>query len=78
MSFLLPQNREARLEGVRAMELHGDRYLDLLLRFEGEPEARVVRLHASECPVGLTVGESLSVRFVMGVATSVTRPSAPA
>jgi len=78
MSFLLPQTREARLEGVRAMELHGDRYLDLALRFEGEPDARVVRLHASECPADLAAGEPLSVRFVMGVATSVTRPSTPA
>lgn len=75
MAFLLPQNREALLEGVRSLDLHGDRYLDLLLRFEGEPEARVVRLHASECPPDLAAGESLSVRFVMGVATSVARPS---
>ena len=76
MSFLLPQNRTAVLEGVRALDLHGDRYLDLLLRFEDEPEARVVRLHASECPADLAADDRLSVRFVMGVATSVTRPVA--
>lgn len=73
MSFLLPQNRDAVLEGVRSLDLHGDRYLDLMLRFAGEPQPRVVRLHASECPTELEPGDMLSVRFVMGVATSVTR-----
>ncbi len=73
MSFLLPQLRDAVLEGVRPLDLHGDRYLDLLLRFAEEPEPRTVRLHASECPPDLSAGEALRVRFVMGVATSVTR-----
>lgn len=73
MSFLLPQTREAVLQDVRALDLHGDRYLDLLLRFADEAEPRVVRLHASECPADLVGGETLAVRFVMGVATRVTR-----
>ena len=73
MNFLLPQSRIALVQAVRPFDLHGDRYLDLLLEFDGEAEPRAVRLHASECPAGLAAGERLSVRLVMGVATGVTR-----
>lgn len=73
MTFLLPQERIAMLQSMRAVEIHGDRYLDLALLYDGEPAPRVARVSRSECPEGLTAGNRVSVRLVMGVVTRVSR-----
>lgn len=75
MSFLLPQDRLATVERIQPVDIHGDRYLDLALRYDGEDAAglQVARVGRSECPEGLASGERVSVRVVMGVVTRVTR-----
>jgi hypothetical protein len=73
MSFLLPQDRAGTLEGVREVNLHGDRWLDLVVAFDGDAAAQALRLAATECPAGLAPGERVSVRVVMGVATAIRR-----
>lgn len=76
MSFLLPQDRLATVERMQPVDIHGDRYFDLGLLYEGEEAAgpRVARVGRSECPDGLATGDRVSVRMVMGVVTRVTRP----
>jgi hypothetical protein len=74
MSFLLPQERIGIVRQTRAVDIHGDRYVDLSLDLEDAPgEARTGRIAASECPADLAVGDRVSVRFVMGVMVKVTR-----
>ncbi len=78
MSFLLPQDRLATLERVQPVDIHGDRYLDLALRYDGDDAgARMARVSRSECPDGLAAGERVQVRIVMGVVTRVARAEGP-
>ena len=72
MNFLLPQTREGVVEGVRLVDIHGDRYLDVALRLDDGAVANG-RVSLLECPADLAVGERVSARFAMGVMTSVKR-----
>ncbi len=71
VSFLLPQEREGLVERAQPVDIHGDRYVDLLVRFDGEPAPAAGRVSAMECPAGLAPGARVRVRFVMGVMTKV-------
>lgn len=73
MSLLLPQTRAATVRGVRPVDIHGDRYVDLDLAIDGADAPFTGRVAAGECAEGLVPGERVQVRFVMGVATRVTR-----
>lgn len=75
MSFLLPQDRIATLERMQPVDIHGDRYFDLALVYEGETAAgaRVARVSQSECPDGLAPGDRVSVHMVLGVVTRIAR-----
>lgn len=75
MSFLLPQDRLATIERMQPVDIHGDRYFDLALLYDGEESAgpRVARVGRSECPDGLASGERVNVRMVLGVVTRVAR-----
>jgi len=73
MSFLLPQDRAALVRGVKAVDIHGDRYLDLSLAYDGESEPRVTRVPLSECPEGLAAGDRVLAHIVMGVVTRLAR-----
>lgn len=75
MGFLLPQSRAAIVAAVQAVDLHGDRWCDLTLRFSDASAPQRVRVSARDCPEGLVAGDAVEVRFVMGVATSVRRPA---
>lgn len=76
MNLLLPQTREATVLAVRAVDIHGDRFLDVTLRFD-EPGVEPVtsRVSATECPSDLVEGERISARLVLGIVTRVTRPA---
>ena len=73
MSFLLPQERAGAVQASRMVDIHGDRWLDLLVTFDGDTEARTLRIGAGDCPADLAAGDRVTVRFVMGVATAVRR-----
>ncbi len=74
MSLLLPQTRTGTVRGALPLEIHGDRYVDLLVELDGEtgPPLRG-RVGASDCPEQLTPGDRVSVRITMGVMTRVER-----
>ena len=74
MNFLLPQTRDATVLQIRAVSLHGDRYLDLVLQVE-EPGAAPlnVRLGAAECPSDLVEGDKVRARIMMGVVVRLER-----
>lgn len=74
MSFLLPQTRTGVVASVRAVDLHGDRYIDLAVAVEGDGSpAATGRISAMDCPTDLAVGDRVAVRFTMGVMTRVER-----
>jgi len=74
LSLLLPQEIGATVRAVRPLDIHGDRYVDVTLTTDEEPDqARTGRVPASECPADLTPGEKVRVRFVMGVMVGVKR-----
>jgi hypothetical protein len=59
---------------VRLVDIHGDRYLDVAIWLDGAPPTLVTgRVGSMECPSDLSPGERVSVRFTMGVITSVSR-----
>lgn len=62
------------VRGALPLEIHGDRYVDLLVELDGEagPPLRG-RVGASECPEQLSPGERVSVRITLGVMTRVER-----
>ena len=74
MNLLLPQTREATVLAARAVDIHGDRFFDVTLRFD-EPGVEPVtsRVSATECPHDLAEGERVSARLVLGIVTRVAR-----
>ena len=74
MSLLLPKQVACVVRGVRAVDIHGDRYLDVSVETEETPPSALSgRVPASECPSDLAVGERVSAKFVMGVMVRVKR-----
>jgi hypothetical protein len=74
VSLLLPQNRAALVLAVQPVDIHGDRYVDVALRFDGyEGPPMTARLGAGDCPVDLQAGERVEARVVMGVVTRLAR-----
>ena len=74
MSFLLPQSRSGTVRSVRPLDIHGDRYVDVQLALDDQPDRPVVgRIAASEVPGDLAVGERVEARYMMGVIVKLSR-----
>ena len=74
MNLLLPQTRTGTLQSVRLVDIHGDRWVDVVLALDDAGAAPVAgRISAMECPPDLKPGERVSVKFTMGVMTRVSR-----
>ena len=74
MSLLLPQDRIGTVRAARALDIHGDRYVDVSIDLDDAGSAsQRGRIAASECPAELVPGDRVSIRFVMGVMVKVTR-----
>jgi hypothetical protein len=68
MSFLLPETHVGTLRSAKAIDIHGDRHVDIAVELDDPAsEVRVGRVPATEVPAGLVPGQRVSVRFVMGV-----------
>lgn len=77
MSMLLPQTRTGVVVSSAPVDIHGDRFFDVTLAFDGAnpDEAPLTsRVSATECPAGLAVGERVAARLVLGIITRITRP----
>jgi hypothetical protein len=77
MSLLLPQTRTGTVRSAAALDIHGDRYVDVSVALDGPegddgPPARG-RVGASDCAADLVPGERVNVRFTMGVMMRVER-----
>jgi hypothetical protein len=55
-----------RVQGARAIDLHGDRYLDLAVVAEGAAEAAGVRVPAALLPGHPEPGQRLELELLMG------------
>ena len=76
VSLLLPQTRTGTIQRATALDIHGDRYVDLLIALDGESGPPVGgRVGASDCPADLAAGDLVGVRFTMGVMVRVERAS---
>lgn len=74
VNLLLPQTRLGTVRSATPVSIHGDRYVDLAIALEGDPDPPVVgRVGATDCPESLAPGERVSVRFTMGVMVRVAR-----
>jgi hypothetical protein len=74
MSLLLPQTRTGKVQSVRLVDIHGDRWVDVTVALDDADSAPITgRVSAMECPSDLKPGERVSVRFTMGVMTRVSR-----
>jgi hypothetical protein len=76
VNLLLPQSRTGTVRGTTPLDIHGDRYVDLLVELDGEagPPMRG-RVGATDCPQDLAPGDRVSVRITMGVMIRVERQS---
>lgn len=73
MSLLLPQTRRGTVKSARAIDIHGDRYVDLVVALNDETAPFAGRVSATECPSDLEPGDPVILRFTMGVITKVIR-----
>ena len=74
VSLLLPQTRTGTVRAATPLDIHGDRYVDLLVELDGDAGTPVRgRVGASDCPEQLSLGDRVSVRFTMGVMVRVER-----
>jgi hypothetical protein len=71
--MIISGTRDAVIETVRPIDIHGTVYYDLVYRHEGETQPRQARLGAESLYNGLTPGDTVRVSYLMNVATSVER-----
>ncbi len=70
MSLLLPVEKRAELKGVLPVDIHGQKYLDVVFSLEDEPGLnRRARLGSTDVQGTSKPGDPVLIRFVMGVAT---------
>lgn len=75
MSLLLPRTVPALVRRVQPVDIHGDRYVDVILALDEAPDAPLAgRVGASDCPAGLAAGERVLASFTMGVLVRLARP----
>jgi hypothetical protein len=74
MSLLLPQTRAGTIRAAMPLDIHGDRYVDVVVALDDDPGPPATgRVSATECPADLSPGDRVQVRFVMGVIVRVAR-----
>jgi hypothetical protein len=71
--MIISGTRDAVIETVRPIDIHGTVYYDLVYRHEGETQPRQARLGAESLYNGLAPGDTVRVSYLMNVATSVER-----
>ena len=73
----MPQSRHGTVRSTTAVSIHGDRYVDIAIAVDDDPGPPVVgRVGAGECPDGLSAGERVIARFMMGVLVRIAREGA--
>ena len=70
---MLKGSREAVLERLQPISIHGQLSYDVHFTFADEPDgqARVARLGAEALPRGLQEGDRIRLDFLVGVVTAV-------
>ena len=75
MALLLTQTWGATIRSSRPVDIHGDRFIDVVLTLDDSAGTPVKgRVTQTECPEGMTAGDRVEVSFTMGVITRITRP----
>jgi hypothetical protein len=74
VSLLLPQTRTGTVRDARGVDIHGDRYVDVVIALDEPGAAPLVgRVSATECPANLAPGERVAARVTLGVITRIAR-----
>jgi hypothetical protein len=71
--MIISGTRDAVIESVRPVDIHGTIYYDLVYRHDGEAQARQARLGAESLYNGLAPGDAVRVSYLMNVATGIAR-----
>jgi hypothetical protein len=73
---VLKGSREAILERIQPVSIHGQISLDLYFSDPEDPQAqvRVARIGEESVPRGLEPGDRVILHYMLGVVTSVTKP----
>jgi len=66
-------SKEAVIEAVQGVDIHGTLFYDLLYRHEGEAQPRRARVGAESIYPGPQPGDAVRVSYLMNVATTVER-----
>lgn len=77
---MLKGSRDAVLDRVQPVSIHGQLSYDIHYRFadELEAQARVARVGPEALPQGLQAGDHVRLDFLVGVVTAVHRADPPA
>lgn len=74
--MIMSGSRDARLDEVQAVSIHGTILYDLVYTHEGEAQPRRARIGAESVYAGPRPGDAISVSYLMNVATQVSRRTA--
>ena len=66
-------DREAAIRDVREVDVHGSRFVDVTVAYEGG-EVESARLGAESVPEGLRVGERVVVARAVNMIVAIRRP----
>ena len=65
---------DARIEGLRPYQIHGERYLQVYFSHSADPETiHQAQLSADALPDGLRVGDRVTVQYVLRVVAGIRR-----
>lgn len=73
--MFLNGSRQAVVENLQLIDIHGTRLVDITFRHDGESELRRARIGTESVTGPLQVGDRVVVSYVMGVVTAVARSS---
>lgn len=65
--------RDAVIDAVRPVDIHGTVYYDLIYRHDGEDQPRQARLGAESLYSDIAPGDAVRVSYLMNVATAIAR-----
>ncbi len=71
--MIVSGTRNARLEAIRPVDIHGTIYYDLVYTHSDETQPRQARLGAESLYPGLASGDEVRVSYLMNVATAMER-----
>ncbi|NJN18170.1 MAG: hypothetical protein HC822_18840 [Oscillochloris sp.] len=74
--MIMSGTRDAQIEALQKIDIHGTLMYDVQYRHDGESQSRRARLGAESLPANLRPGNRVRVHYLMNVATAIELHSA--